>query len=203
MTDLNKTIIYAFRLEDNVSSSAKQMSQATETAGRDLDDLNAKQQQTQLEIDQTNRKLGSQQLSVLTQLTAMMGLREAVSATSSGLIGLELATDSEAEALNKLNAGFSVFAGAVTTIKSVQAVMTTLNGATAVNAALNAFNAVLQSPGKMALVGLAAGATVGAAGAFLITNNNSNTSTTNITIDSSTPQQAQSEFIQVVGGGAL
>lgn len=203
MTDLNKTIIYAFKLEDNVTSTARQMSQATEEAGKDLDDLNTKQQQTQLEIDQTKKKLDTQQLSVLTQLTAIMGLREAVSATTSGLIGLGIVTDEQAEALNKLNAGFSIFAGVVTTLKSVQAVMTTLNGATAVNAALNAFNAVLQSPGKMALVGLAAGATIGAAGAFLVTNNNSSTSTTNITVDSSTPKQAQSEIFQVVGGGAL
>lgn len=203
MTDLNKTIIYAFKLEDNVTSTARQMSQATEEAGKDLDDLNTKQQQTQLEIDQTKKKLDTQQLSVLTQLTAIMGLREAVSATTSGLIGLGIVTDEQAEALNKLNAGFSIFAGVVTTLKSVQAVMTTLNGATAVNAALNAFNAVLQSPGKMALVGLAAGTTIGAAGAFLVTNNNSSTSTTNITVDSSTPKQAQSEIFQVVGGGAL
>lgn len=203
MTDLNKTFIYAFKLEDNVTSTARQMSQATEEAGKDLDDLNTKQQQTQLEIDQTKKKLDTQQLSVLTQLTAIMGLREAVSATTSGLIGLGIVTDEQAEALNKLNAGFSIFAGVVTTLKSVQAVMTTLNGATAVNAALNAFNAVLQSPGKMALVGLAAGATIGAAGAFLVTNNNSSTSTTNITVDSSTPKQAQSEIFQVVGGGAL
>ena len=203
MTDLNKTIIYAFKLEDNVTSTARQMSQATEEAGKDLDDLNTKQQQTQLEIDQTKKKLDTQQLSVLTQLTAIMGLREAISATTSGLIGLGVVTDEQAEALNKLNAGFSIFAGVVTTLKSVQAVMTTLNGATAVNAALNAFNAVLQSPGKMALVGLAAGATIGAAGAFLVTNNNSSTSTTNITVDSSTPKKAQSEIFQVVGGGAL
>lgn len=203
MTDLNKTIIYAFKLEDNVTSTAKSMSEATEEAGKDIDDLNAKQQQAQMEADQTKRKLDSQQLSVLTQLTAMMGLREAVSATTSGLIGLGVVTDSQAESLNKVNAAFSIFAGAVTTLKSVQAVMTTLNGATAVNAVLNAFNAVLQSPAKLAVVGLAAGAAIGTAGAYLITNNSSSSSTTNIHIDSSTPKQAQTEIFQIVGGGAL
>ena len=203
MTDLNKTIIYAFKLEDNVTSTAKSMSEATEEAGKDIDDLNAKQQQAQMEADQTKRKLDSQQLSVLTQLTAMMGLREAVSATTSGLIGLGVVTDSQAESLNKVNAAFSIFAGAVTTLKSVQAVMTTLNGATAVNAALNAFNAVLQSPAKLAVVGLAAGAAIGAAGAYLITNNNSSSSTTNIHVDNTTPKQAQTEIFQIVGGGAL
>ena len=203
MTDLNKTIIYAFKLEDNVTSTARNMSEATEEAGKDIDDLNAKQQQAQMEADQTKRKLDSQQLSVLTQLTAMMGLREAVSATTSGLIGLGVVSDETAQDLNKINAAFSIFAGAVTTLKSVQAVMTTLNGATAVNAALNAFNAVLQSPAKLAVVSLAAGAAIGAAGSYLITNNNSSSSTTNIHVDNTTPKQAQTEIFQIVGGGAL
>lgn len=179
------------------------MSQATEEAGQKLDDLNTKQAEAQAEIKQTTRNIESQQVSVLTQLTAVMGLREATSAAISGVIGLGIVSDETAQKLNMINAGFSLFAGAVTAIKSVQAVMTTLNGATAVNAALNAFNAVLQSPGKMALVGMAAGATIGAAGAFLVTNNTSNSSTTNITVDSSTPRQAQTEIFQVVGGGAL
>ena len=72
-----------------------------------------------------------------------------------------------------------------------------------VNAALNAFNAVLQSPAKLAVVSLAAGAATGAAGAYLITNNNSSSSTTNIHVDNTTPKQAQTEIFQIVGGGAL
>lgn len=203
VTELSKTFVYAFKLEDNVSTTAKTMSDSAKTAGTDLDNLKAKQNETRLEIDTTNQKLQSQQLSVVTQLTALMGFREAVSAVTGGIIGLGIVSDDTAVQLNRINSAFSIFAGAVSTIKAVQAVMTTLNGATALNAVLNSFNAVLQSPAKMAAVGLAAGASVGVAGAFLMTNNTTNNSETTIKVESTTPAQTRSEIYQVVGGGAL
>ena len=202
-TELSKTFVYSFKLEDNVSTAARQMTDSSKQAQTEIDNLNAKQAQAQAEIDQTNQKLQSQQLSVVTQLTALMGFREAVSAVTGGLIGLGIVSDETAVQLQKINAAFSIFAGAVSTIKAVQAVMTTLNGATALNAVLNSFNAVLQSPAKMAAVGLAAGAAVGVAGAFLMTNNTTNNSSTTINVANTTPAQAQSEIFQVVGGGAL
>ena len=203
MTDLNKNIVWAFTLEDNVSTAAKRMSDAASQADADLDNLEAKQAQTRDSVDRTEQKLQSQQLTVVTQLTALMGFREAVSAVTGGIIGLGIVSDETAVNLNKINAAFSIFAGAVSTIKAVQAVMTTLNGATALNAVLNSFNAVLQSPAKLAVVGLAAGAAVGAAGAFLMTNNTTNNSSTTINVANTTPTQARSEIFQVVGGGAL
>ena len=202
-TELSKTFVYSFKLEDNVSTAARQMTDSSKQAQAEIDNLNAKQAQAQAEIDQTNQKLQSQQLSVVTQLTALMGFREAVSAVTGGIIGLGIVSDETAVQLQKINAAFSIFAGAVSTIKAVQAVMTTLNGATALNAVLNSFNAVLQSPAKMVAVGLAAGAAVGVAGAFLMTNNTTNNSSTTINVANTTPAQAQSEIFQVVGGGAL
>ena len=201
MTDLNKVVQYTFVLADNVSQTAKSAGDSLDTANAKIDafERNSKEaEQAAQSLDTTVR-----QVDLVTQLTAVMGFREATSAITGGLIGLGIAEGEAAEQLNKLNAGFSIFAGAVTTIKSVQAVMTTLNGATAVNNALNAFNAVLQSPARMAAVGLAAGAAAGVAGALLITNNSSTSNSTSITVQDTTPQQATSEIYRVVAGGAL
>lgn len=201
MTDLNKTVQYTFVLADNVSQTAQGAADALDTANSKIDafERNTKEaEQAAQHLDTTVK-----QVDLVTQLTAVMGFREATSAITGGLIGLGIAEGEAAEQLNKLNAGFSIFAGAVTTIKSVQAVMTTLNGATAVNTALNAFNAVLQSPARMAAVGLAAGAAAGVAGALLITNNSNTSNSTNITVQDTTSQQATSEIYRVVAGGAL
>lgn len=202
MTDLNKTIEYVFKLTDNVSESATSMSQSADRAGTKLDELEVKQQETRQSIDKTDQKLANQQVGIVTQLTALMGFRESVSAVTGGIIGLGLVSDEAAVELNKINAAFSIFAGAVTTIKAVQAVMTTLNAATAANAVINTYNAVVSNPAMMAGVGIAVGAAAGIAGALLLSNSTTNNSTT-IKVDSGTPQQATSEIYRVVGGGAL
>lgn len=202
MTDLNKTIEYVFKLTDNVSESATSMSQSADRAGAKLDELEVKQQETRQSIDRTDQKLATQQVGIVTQLTALMGFRESVSAITGGIIGLGLVSDETAQDLQKINAAFSIFAGAVTTIKAVQAVMTTLNAATAANAVINTYNAVVSNPAMMAGVGIAMGAAAGIAGALLLSSNTTNNTTT-IKVDSGTPQQATNEIYRVVGGGAL
>lgn len=202
MTDLNKTIEYVFKLTDNVSESATVMSQSADRAGTKLDELELKQQEARQSIDKTDQKLVNQQVGIVTQLTALMGFRESVSAITGGIIGLGLVSDETAQDLQKINAAFSIFAGAVTTIKAVQAVMTTLNAATAANAVINTYNAVVSNPAMMAGVGIAVGAAAGIAGALLLSSNTTNNNTT-IKVDSGTPQQATNEIYRVVGGGAL
>lgn len=202
MTDLNKTIEYVFKLTDNVSESATSMSQSADRAGAKLDELEVKQQETRQSIDRTDQKLANQQVGIVTQLTALMGFRESVSAITGGIIGLGLVSDETAVELNKINAAFSIFAGAVTTIKAVQAVMTTLNAATAANAVINTYNAVVSNPAMMAGVGIAVGAAAGIAGALLLSSNTTNNTTT-IKVDSGTPQQVTNEIYRVVDGGAL
>lgn len=202
MTDLNKTIEYVFKLTDNVSESATTMSQSADRAGTKLDELELKQQEARQSIDRTDQKLANQQVGIVTQLTALMGFRESVSAITGGIIGLGLVSDETAQDLQKINAAFSIFAGAVTTIKAVQAVMTTLNATTAANAVINTYNAVVSNPAMMAGVGIAVGAAAGIAGALLLSSNTTNNNTT-IKVDSGTPKQATSEIYRVVGGGAL
>lgn len=202
MTDLNKTIEYVFRLSDQISETAAKAAEDLDAADAQVDRLVQSEQEAQAEIDRTDSKMQGQQITIMTQLTALMGMREAVSAVTSGLVGMGLVSDETAVALQKVNAAFSIMAGAVTAIKSVQAVMTTLNAASAANAVINTYNAVISNPAMLAGVGIAVGAAAGVAGMYLMSTDNS-TSTTTINVTDTTPQQATSELYQVVGGGAL
>lgn len=230
MSDLDKEINYVFNLVDNVSSTAGQMQQSLESTSEGIVELENRQEGLQATTQETiqqsehmrlevrqdaeeaqaslqgvDASLQRTQMNVLTQLTALMGFREAISAVTSGLIGMGLVGDDTAEALMKVNSAFSLFAGAVTTIKSVQAVMTTLNAATAIQGALETFIAVIKNPMYAAVVGVAAGAAVGALGAYALMSGGSTTNNSSVTINvtDTTPQQAQSEIYQVVSGGAL
>ena len=107
--------------------------------------------------------------------------------------------------LGKINAAFGIMAGAAGTLKAIQGAMAALNVATAINASLNSFNAVLQNPAMLAGVGLAAGAAIGVAGTYLVMNQDqSSTSTTINVVDGSEGRnQFGAEVYDIVNGGAL
>lgn len=226
MTDLQKTIEYIFKLSNDVTASAKQASQSLDEANVKVVDFEHGQERAQstaeetsltvrqveadtkaatdsiqAELDATKRQ--AEQLDLVAQLTTLMGIREGVSAVTGGIIGLGIVSDETAQDLQKVNAAFSVMAGAVTSIKALQAVMTTLNATEAVGTVLTALRTALSSPTGIIAVGAGLGAAAGVAGALLMTTNNSTSVTNNIRVEDTTPKQSVSEIYQVVGGGAL
>lgn len=226
MTDLQKTIEYIFKLSNDVTASAKQASQSLDEANVKVVDFEHGQERAQTvaeetsltvrqveadtkaatdsiqaELDATKRQ--AEQLDLVAQLTTLMGIREGVSAVTGGIIGLGIVSDETAQDLQKVNAAFSVMAGAVTSIKALQAVMTTLNATEAVGTVLTALRTALSSPAGIIAVGAGLGAAAGVAGALLMTTNNNTSVTNNIRVDDTTPKQSVSEIYQVVGGGAL
>ena len=226
MTDLQKTIEYVFKLSNDVTAAAKQASQSTQeadvhvkqlessqeslqtTVGETVDRIRVAETQTRASSDSIKSELDemkrqAEQLDLVAQLTTLMGIREGVSAVTGGIIGLGIVSDETAADLQKVNAAFSVMAGAVTSLRALQAVMTTLNATEAVGAVLASLRTALSSPTGIIAVGAGLGAAAGVAGALLMTTNNSTTNTTNITVTDATPQQATSEIYQIVGGGAL
>ena len=156
-----------------------------------------------MERELQDAKRQAEQLDLVAQLTTLMGIREGVSAVTGGIIGLGIVSDETAQDLQKVNAAFSVMAGAVTSIKALQAVMTTLNATEAVGTVLTALRTALSSPTGIIAVGAGLGAAAGVAGALLMTTNNNTSVTNNIRVDDTTPKQSVSEIYQVVGGGAL
>lgn len=203
MTDMKTVIEYVFALKDDTSATAKVMSDSAQEADESVKQLKDSEVELRIQTDETTMALDRQQVNILTQLTALMGMKESVSAVTSGLIGLGLVSDDTAQKLGMVNAGFSLLSGAVTGIKALQAVMTTLNATTAINGVITSFTAMLKNPAAMAGVGIAMGTAAGVAGAFLLTQNTSNNRTANITVMDTTPQAATNEIFQIVNGGAL
>lgn len=226
MTDLKKTIEYIFKLSNDVTASAKQASESTQeadvhvktlehsqerlqdTVDVTVDRIRTAETQTRTSTDAMERELAdtkrqAEQLDLVAQLTTLMGIREGVSAVTGGIIGLGIVSDETAQDLQKVNAAFSVMAGAVTSIKALQAVMTTLNATEAVGAALAGLRAALSSPAGIIAVGAGIGAAAGVAGALLMTSNSTTNNSTTINVTDTTPQQSVSEIYQVIGGGAL
>ena len=181
MGDLDKIITYTFTMKDNVSSTTERMSSSAEKAQGNIDTLVRSEGELRTETAQTTATLEQQQITVMTQLTAIMGLRSAVSATTNGMKALGLVSDEAAEQLQKVNGAFALFSGAVTAIKSVQAVMTTLNAQSALYATIQTYLQGLKNPLLLggALVG--AGAAGAVAGYFLSQNNTNTDTTINVT----------------------
>lgn len=156
-------------------------------------------------VDGLGASLDSSRIKVTTQLTALMGLKEATSNVISGIVGLGLVSDDTAQDLMKVNSAFSLLSGVVTGVKALQAAFTGLNVAQAINNALSTFGSVLRNPAALAGVAVATGAALGVAGAYLMTNDNS-TSTTNTTItiqDTSEQKDIADQVYSIIGGGAL
>lgn len=194
--------VKADQTSTHLDSAVEDMRQTMDILNAEVDVASTKQAELRDEMLHTQTTASDTQISLLTQLTAVMSLKEGVSAVSNGLISLGIVSGDAAQALSQVNAAFSLMAGAVSTLKSIQAVMTTVNAASAIGAAIDTYRATLANPAMLGAVALASGAAIGVAGAYLMSNNTTNNSTT-VNIVDTTPAQAQSEILQVVTGGAL
>lgn len=178
---------------------------AQELADQAAQAIASSQGEAQAAIRETNAEMDVQGIKVTNQLVAIGALKGGVSAMIGGVQQLGIVSDDTAQVLGKINAAFGIMAGAAGTIKAIQGAMAALNVATAINASLNSFNAVLQNPAMLAGVGLAAGAAIGVAGTYLVMQNDqSRTSTTINVVDGSEGRsQFGAEVYDVITGGAL
>ena len=161
-----------------LDSAVEDMRQTMDILNAEVDVASAKQGELRDEMLHTQTTASDTQISLLTQLTAVMSLKEGVSAVSNGLISLGIVSGDAAQALGQVNA------------------------ASAIGAAIDTYRATLANPAMLGAVALASGAAIGVAGAYLMSNNTTTNSTT-VNIVDTTPAQAQSEILQVVTGGAL
>ena len=208
----NDVSAQAGQASQSAQNAAQGVQRATDEIGMDLEDMTAQARSKASEIEAiaegakdsvADAKRQVEQIDLLTQLTSIMGIREGVSAVTGGIIGLGIVSDETAQDLNKVNAAFSVMAGAITMIKSLQAVMTTLNATEAVGAVLASLRTAVSSPVGAAIVGTGIGVAAGLAGGLLLTSNTTNNNSTTINVSDTTPQQATSEIFTIVAGGAL
>ena len=191
-----KTIEYVFKLTDNVSEEAADISASSKQAGSDLRAMGE-------EADNANKKLNDTQVNAVMIGATLSQLRSGVSAVTSGLTNMGIVSDETAEKFQYLNASIALLTGAVQIFKSVQSALTALNAVNAVGASIDAVRSVLQNPLAIGAIGLAAGAGLGVAAMFMVNNGGSSSNTTNITVQDTTPREATSDIVRIVDGGAL
>lgn len=125
---------------------------------KSLDKVRSATEEAISDVDNSLVAVDRKQVDAITKMTTILSMREGVSAVTSGLIGMGIATGSVAEGLNKLNAAFSLMSGVVSIVKSVQAVMTALNASTAAYAAITTYLKALKNPlaigGILAVTGI-------------------------------------------------
>ncbi len=199
MSDLDRIITYTFRMQDNVSQATASMKAGADSADRSLKELTASSETARTDIKATNETLMANQVTVMTQLTALMGLRSSVSAVTSGLRGLGLVSDETAEQLQKINAAFALFSGGVTAIKSVQAVMTTLNASTALYSTMMTYLSVLKNPIYAGIAGAGIGVAAGVGAHFLTQNNETVNQETVFNITGNEARQTADEIHYIQG----
>lgn len=203
MTDLQKTIEYVFKVTDQSSGTLQTIQDKTDTTKASVDGLTSSTVRAKDESESLTASLDKQQVSMIATLATIASLRAGVSGIVSSVQQLGLVSDETAKQLQMVNAGFGMFASAVQIIKSVQGVMTALNTQLAIMDVLETYSATLKNPAMMAVAGIATGAAVGVAGAFLLNNNSTTTNTTTINVQDTTPRDATSQIYNVVTGGAL
>jgi hypothetical protein len=123
----------------------------------------------------------SANISFIKQIATVRALHGGLAGITSGMETLGLISDDTAASLNKVNAAVGIVAGSFQLLKAGQAILETLKVTELGLAAVETYRSVLNNPAAIALVGVAAGAAIGA-GAALYANNSSST-TVNQTVN--------------------
>ena len=187
---VDEELKYTLTLIDNISQTVARIEQA--------------QGKLATQMDATTRRSDDQSLSFLTQVQAVrsvdMGFR--------GLIGVIIQTglvgEKTAKSLRTITYAIHGVSSAFQLLKGARMVLMQLQAAEIGLASVETYRAVLLNPFKLALVGLALGASAAAVGYYAGKSSSGSTTTNNITF--SPPGDAQSEresakgMLSVIGG---
>jgi len=147
----------------------------------------------------------SANISFIKQIATVRALHGGLGSITSGMETLGLISDDTAAALNKVNAAVGIVAGSFQLLKAGQAILETLKVTELGLAAVETFRSVLNNPAAIAIVGMAAGAAIGA-GAALYSQSSSST-TVNQTVNfnggsaSAADQRSTSRAVFEAAGG--
>jgi hypothetical protein len=205
-SSLDRSVIYTYTLQTNVSGTAQEIVEATGNADTKVKELKASEDQLSASADTATASLTRQEKQLLKQVTGLVALKGAVSGVTSGLITMGLVSESGAQKLQMLNAGFQVLAGFATGIKALQMMNESLNLSLLKTAILNTYNSVIDSPWKLALVSAGLGAAAGVAIAYGASGSSpaSSTTTNNIYIQDTSNQAATANGLNVtIDGGRI
>jgi len=205
-SSLDRSVIYTYTLQNNVSGTAQEIVEATGNADTKVKELKASEDQLSASADTATASLTRQEKQLLKQVTGLVALKGAVSGVTSGLITMGLVSESGAQKLQMLNAGFNVLTGFVTGIQALKLMNDSLTLSLLRSAIVNTYNAVIDSPWKLALVSAGLGAAAGVAIAYGASGSSpaSSTTTNNIYINDTSNQAATANGLNVtIDGGRI
>ncbi|MCB5286075.1 MAG: hypothetical protein LHW45_10885 [Candidatus Cloacimonetes bacterium] len=205
-SSLDRSVIYTYTLKNNVSGTAQEIVEATGNADTKVKELKTSEDQLSASADTATASLTRQEKQLLKQVTGLVALKGAVSGVTSGLITMGMVSESGAQKLQMLNAGFNILTGFVTGIQALKLMNDSLTLSLLRSAIVTTYNAVIDSPWKLALVSAGLGAAAGVAIAYGASGSSpaSSTTTNNIYIQDTSNQAATANGLNVtIDGGRI
>lgn len=190
MSNQDRTIVYTFVMKTNVQEQAETIKESTAEAEQSVQNVKNEQNELTTSTENATQALSDQQKQLLVQVGSLMAVRSAVSGVTNGLIQLGLVSGEDAEKLQKVNSAFQLMAGMAQGIKALTLVNEAFNLSMLKGALISTYNSIIESPWKLGLVAMGAGAAIGAVAALGISSMNQGSTTNNIYIEDSGNGQA-------------
>jgi len=205
MSNLDRNVVYTYRLQTNFSEVAEESSAEIGQTQQEVDRLQESMESLGTSADIAAEKLKTTKQEVATTVMTLTAMASAVNGVTNGLIQLGIVSEEDAETIRNVNAGFQVMIGLATGLKSLVLVQEMLNLQALKGAIINTYNSVLESPWKLALVSAGAGAAIGVAAAYGTAGGSSVQNTTNNIVirDVSGGQAQAANSISVITGGKV
>ena len=201
MSNLDRNVIYTYRLQTNFAEVSAEAGTDIEQTQADVDRLQTSMDTLGTSAEEAKKKLKATKDEVALTAMTLTAMASAVNGVTNGLIQLGIVSGEDAEAIRNVNAGFQVMIGLATGLKSLVLVQEMLNLQALKGAIINTYNSVLESPWKLALVSAGAGAAIGVAAAYGTQGGSVQNTTNNIIIRDTSGGQAQAaNSISVITG---
>lgn len=189
---MDEEINYTLTLTDNISQSLARIEQS--------------QGKLATQMQMTTQHSDSQKISFLTQVEAIRSIDRGFRGLVGVVIETGLVSGKTAKQLQTVVLAIHGVSSAFMLLKGARQVLMMLQSAEIGLASVETYRSVLMSPGKLALVGLALGASAAAVGYYAGSQRGGGSSTTNNNITFSPPGGSQSEremakgTLAVIGG---
>ncbi len=205
----DRTIIYTFKMQTNISEVAEEVKSNTDKTKQALEETTQKQDSLKKATEGTTEALTKQQGQLMAQITTLMAVKSAVSGVTGGLIQMGLVSGENAQKLQTVNSALNLVAGMATGIKALALAQETFNLSSLKTAVISTYNSIMENPAKLAMVGLGIGAATGVVAALMMNGSgggSSSNTTNNIYIEDSAGKQVQTANainVTISGGKVL
>jgi len=182
MSNLDRSVIYTYRIQTNFEEVSSDIARQATEAEADVDELQQSVDQLNGTADAATAHLKEMKQEVALTMAALGAMSATVNNVSNGLVTLGIVSGEDVEILTNVTAGFQLMIGMASGLKALALVQETLNLQALKGAIINTYASVLESPWKLALVSAGAGAAMGVAMAYGTQSGGGSQTTNNIYI---------------------